>query len=70
MSVVLLCIDLYVQTVLLHFHAGDSESLPGSDVGALGVIGGGGGWRGSALLGVVEAVVVLVGVGGGGGGVR
>lgn len=37
---------------------------PASDVGALGVIGGGG-WRrvGASLFGVVEAVVVVVGGG-------
>lgn len=44
---------------------------PASDVGALGVIGGGGRRRvGPSLFGVVEAVVVVVGGGGGGGGVR
>lgn len=42
---------------------------PASDVGALGVIGGGDRRRvGAPLFGVVEAVVVLVGGGGGGGG--
>lgn len=45
---------------------------PASDVGALGVIGGGGHRRvGPSLFGVVEAVVAVVGGrGGGGGGVR
>lgn len=47
-------------------------SRPASDVGALGMIGGGGRRRvGPSLFGVVKAVVVLVGGGGGGGrGVR
>lgn len=62
-----LCICLYIQTkyslLYIHVRFRISHIL---DVGALGMIDGGGSWLvASSLFGVVEAVVVLVGVGGG-----
>lgn len=56
---VCMCICLYIQTSVPHAFTREPSI---SDVGALGVIGGGGCWRVAAsLFGIVEAIVVLVG---------
>lgn len=54
---------VYIQTMAPYTSTWESECAPSlSDVGALGVIGGGDCWRvASSLFGVVETIVVLVG---------
>lgn len=57
---VLVCMSLYTNYSPLHIHLGVRIS-PISDVGALGMIGGGDRWRvATSLFGVVKAIVVLV----------
>lgn len=56
------CVSIYIQSAT---HPLGIQTCPVSDVGAFGMVGGGGGGRvGPSLFGVVEAVVVLVGAGG------
>lgn len=68
---VCVCVNMF-QCLPLYFRS-PSHSFPVcvSDVGALGVVGGGSGrWVGPSLFGVVKAIVVLVGAGRRGGGLH
>lgn len=64
---VLMWMSLYTNYSPLHIHS-EVRISPISDVGALGMIGGGNCWRvARSLFGVVKAIVVLVGARWGGG---
>ena len=60
---VIVCMSLYTNYSPLRIHMG-VRIAPTSDVGALGMIGGGScWWVAASLFGIVETIVVLVGAG-------